>query len=261
MPQPDHDPETFADPRPPLGPARQFALQAAAAFLVLSALWPRYGLAGEQYNWLLATVLIGITASIFSRLAGQPWWWRFIHLLFAPLAWMVSQMEIDPAWFLAGFALLWMFYRGVVVERVPLYLSGGAAIDLVAETIEQRHARHVVDLGAGIGSMVVPLARAFPECHFTGVEFSPLSWLLGWLRTRGLQNVEWRYASLWSLSLRDYDLAYAFLSPAPMPDVGRKFDAEMAPGGLLISNSFFLADRHADAERPAGDKTLFFYEK
>lgn len=248
-------------PKPPLSPARQFALQGAAAFLVLSALWPYYGVAGRTYDWLLATILIGVTASVFSRLARQPWWWRLIHLFFAPLAWMMSQADIDPGWFLFGFILLLMFYRGVLAERVPLYLSGNSAIDVIAETLEQRHSKFFIDLGAGIGSTIVPLAKAFPECHFTGVEFSPMSWLIGWLRTRGMANVDWRYANLWSVPLANFDCAYAFLSPAPMPELARKFDAEMTPGSLLMSNSFFIPDREADAERPAGEMTIFFYEK
>lgn len=255
------DDQDSPPPRPPLSPGRQFALQAAAAFLVLSALWPYYGFVGNTYNWPLATVLIGITASIFSRLAGQPWWWRLIHLFFAPLAWLILQVDLDPGWFLFGFIALALFYRGVIVERVPLYLSGVSAIDVVAETIEQRHSRHFIDLGAGIGSLVVPLAKAFPECHFTGVEYSPMSWLIGWLRTRGMANVDWRYANLWSAPLGNFDVAYAFLSPAPMPELARKFDAEMAPGGLLISNSFFIPDREASLEKPAGGMTIFFYEK
>ena len=255
------EPDSLPAPRPPLSPARQFALQAAAAFLVLSALWPYYGVAGESYNWPLATTLIGITASILSRLAGQPWWWRLIHLFFAPLAWLILQVDIDPAWYLFGFFALLLFYRGVIVERVPLYLSGVRAIDVVAETIEQRHGREFIDLGAGIGSMIVPLAKAFPECRFTGVEYSPMSWLIGWLRTRGMANVDWRYANLWSAPLGRFDIAYAFLSPAPMAELGRKFDAEMGPGGLLISNAFVIPDRAPDHERAAEPMNLYFYEK
>ena len=255
------DEQDSPPPKPPLAPSRQFALQIAAVFLILSALWPYYGMAGKPYNWPLTTILIGVTASVFSRLAGQPWWWRLIHLFFAPLAWLILQIDIDPGWYLGGFILLLLFYRGVMVERVPLYLSGNQAIDVVAETIEQRHARHFIDLGAGIGSMVVPLAKAFPECHFTGVEYSPMSWAIGWLRTRSLPNVDWRYANLWSAPLGNFDMIYAFLSPAPMPELAKKLDAEMAPGGLMLSNSFFLPDREADREVPAGEMTIFFYEK
>jgi len=76
-----------------------------------------------------------------------------------------------------------------------------------------------------------------------------------------MANVDWRYANLWSAPLDAFDMAYAFLSPVPMPEIGRKFDAEMRPGGLLLSNSFFLPDREADHTREAGDKTLYFYEK
>jgi hypothetical protein len=38
--------------------------------------------------------------------------------------------------------------------------------------------------------------------------------------------------------LGDYDVVYAFLSPAPMPRLWEKVQAEMQPGNLFISNSF-----------------------
>ena len=75
-----------------------------------------------------------------------------------------------------------------------------------------------------------------------GVEYSPLTWAIGWLRTRRLKNVEWRYADLWSTPLGKYDVVYAFLSPAPMPELWRKVQAEMPAGSLFVSNSFAVPD-------------------
>ncbi len=40
----------------------------------------------------------------------------------------------------------------------------------------------------------------------------------------------------------DYDVVYAFLSPAPMPRLWEKAGIEMAPGAMLISNSFVVPD-------------------
>jgi hypothetical protein len=245
--------------RPAYHPFRQLAVQGAAAILVLSLAWPYYGVVGRPYDWPVVCLLIGITASVFARLAGHPVWWRIIHLFFAPLAWLVAQVQIDPAWFLVGFILLFMLFRGAITGQIPLYLTGAAAVDELADLIERRGCTSFCDLGAGIGSAIVPLARALPACRFTGVEYSPLTYAIGWLRTRGLKNVEWRYADLWTTPLGKYDIVYAFLSPAPMEDLGAKVGQEMRADALFVSNSFPVPDRPPEVSIPAGARTLYGY--
>jgi hypothetical protein len=246
-------------PRPAYHPFRQLAVQGAAAILVLSLAWPYYGFVGRTYDWLVVCILIGITASVLARVAGHPVWWRIIHLFFAPLAWLVAQIAIDPGWFLVGFILLFLLFRGAITGQIPLYLTGNAAVDELADLIERRHCTAFCDLGAGIGSAIVPLARAFPDCRFTGVEYSPLTWAIGWLRTRGLPNVEWKYADLWSMPLSKFDVVYAFLSPAPMDDLGAKVDQEMRTDALFVSNSFPIPERRPVERIPAGARTLYGY--
>jgi hypothetical protein len=46
--------------------------------------------------------------------------------------------------------------------------------------------------------------------------------------------------------LSRYDVAYAFLSPQPMPRLYEKVVAEMKPDTLFISNSFVVPDNPAD---------------
>ena len=47
-----------------------------------------------------------------------------------------------------------------------------------------------------------------------------------------------RRQNLYTLDWGEYDVVYAYLSPAPMADVWRKVCAEMRPGSIFISNSF-----------------------
>lgn len=229
-----------AEPTPTIvsTPRRQLALQFAAAFCVLSLAWPYFGLRNEEMPWPATAFAIGAVAFLFASVTRQPWWWRLIHLAFAPLAWGVAQLGIDPGWFLLAFMALLLVYRGALTGQIPLYLSNTTTAAALAELTADRPGMRFLDLGAGIGSVVRPLAQARPDARLTGVENAPATWLAGRLRTAGLKNCAWRWGDLWQTGLADYDVVYAFLSPTPMPALWRKVEAEMRPGSLFVSNSF-----------------------
>lgn len=219
-------------------PRRQLALQFAAAFLVLSIAWPYFGLRNEEMPWPASAFAIGACAFVFASASRQPWWWRLIHLAFAPLAWSVAQLDIDPGWFLLAFMALLLVYRGALTGQIPLYLSNTTTAAALADLTADRRGMRFLDLGAGVGSIVRPLAQARPDAWLTGVENAPATWLIGRLRTARLNNCDWRWGDLWKTGLADYDVVYAFLSPAPMSALWRKAEAEMRPGSLFVSNSF-----------------------
>jgi hypothetical protein len=71
-----------------------------------------------------------------------------------------------------------------------------------------------------------------------GVEASPLTWLVAWLRCLPYKNAHIRLGSLWHTDLAGFDVVYAFLSPVPMPALWAKARREMKPGSRFISHSF-----------------------
>lgn len=219
-------------------PMRQFALQAAAVILVLSLAWPYYGWSADSLPWLGTSLAIGGVALVLATISRQPWWWRLIHAGFMPLVWLTHSLVIDPGWFLLAFILLLLVYRGALSGQVPLYLSNRETVATLAELIGERGPCRFLDLGAGLGSTTVPLADAHPDSTFTGVENAPLTWLVGRVLSLGRPNVVWRWDDLWQARLDEYDVVYAFLSPAPMAQLWEKVCAEMPPGSLFISNSF-----------------------
>ncbi|HRE18982.1 MAG TPA: class I SAM-dependent methyltransferase [Rhodocyclaceae bacterium] len=235
-----------APPPVPATPLRQLAIQGAAVILVLSMAWPYYVVRNESLPWQQTALFIGGLAFVLATLTRQPLWWRIMHGLFVPLAWLAAQWQIDPGWFLLAFILLLLIYRGAVTGQVPLYLSNQATVDALGGLLREHGNPRFLDLGAGIGSTVVPLARQLPSAQFTGVENAPLTWLAGRLRSLGQTNLAWRYGDFWKVSLADHDVVYAFLSPAPMPRLWQKAKAEMRAGSLFISNSFAIPEREPD---------------
>lgn len=219
-------------------PTRQFALQAAAVILVLSIAWPYFGWTAETMPWFETSLAIGAVALVFASVSRQPWWWRVIHGAFMPLVWLTQSLNIDPVWFLAGFVFLLLVFRGALSGQVPLYLSNKETVTALAELLAARGDSRFLDLGAGLGSTTVPLADTLPDSHFTGYENAPLTWLVGRFFSLGRPNIHWRWDDLWQAKLGDYDVVYAFLSPAPMAQLWAKVETEMVAGSLFISNSF-----------------------
>jgi hypothetical protein len=224
-------------PRPPSA-FRQFALQAAAAVAVLSLAWPYFGIRNEALPWPATALAISAVALLLAALTRQPWWWRVIHALFAPLAWCVSLLEIDPGWFLLAAIVLLLVYRGALTGQIPLYLSNRATAKALARLAGNYAALRLIDLGAGTGGVLRELAHARPDAELTGIENAPATWLVGYLRTRGLKRCTWRWGDFWQTDLAAYDVVYAFLSPAPMAELWRKACREMRAGSLFVSNSF-----------------------
>lgn len=217
---------------------RQLALQSAAAIGVLSLAWPYFALRNETLPWPATALAIGGVAFLLATLTRQAWWWRVIHALFAPLVWQTTEFAIDPGWFLAAFIALLLVYRGALGSQIPLYFSNTATANALAELLEKHQGKRFIDLGAGIGSVLRPLSKARPQTLLTGVENAPGPWLLGYLRTVGLRNCNWRWGDLRRTNLADYDVVYAFLSPAPMSELWAKVQREMHPDSLFVSNSF-----------------------
>lgn len=218
--------------------SRQLALQCAAAFAVLSIVWPLYSIRNEPLPWQMTAFAIGLVAFIVATITKQQWWWKLIHASFAPLAYEATLLSINPNLFLAAALAIYLVYRGAISGQVPLYLTNTATSEAIAEIAKNTSPLRLIDLGAGIGSVAHFLAKRRSDAQITGIENAPATWLIGYLRSLRLKNCRWRYQDLWQTNLAEFDIAYAFLSPAPMPELWKKIQREMRSDTLLISNSF-----------------------
>jgi hypothetical protein len=221
---------------------QQIALQSTAFFATLVLVAPYFLLRGQSLPWAAITLTTALLAGFVAYRLRHPWWWILIHTCFAPLLWLALQLKIAPIWYLGAFTLSYLVFRGAALDRVPLYLSNRRVADVLLRHGSAAEAKRLADLGAGIGSLLLPLHRLRPDLQLIGIENAPLSWLLGRLRCAGKPGIDWRFGDLWRISLNDIDITYAFLSPEPMSAVWAKATSEMRPGSLFISNSFPVPD-------------------
>lgn len=190
--------------------------------------------------WQLALIQ-GAAATLWSCVLRQPYWWAPIHLLFLPAAITLLALQL-PSWlYLLIVLVLALVFWGTIKGDVPLFLSSAAVADALAAIVKRENAGAFADLGAGVGSVVVPLAQ-----HRTMLvdawERAPLPWLITVWRCRKLPNANAKRDSLWNCDLARYDVVFAFLSPAIMEELGEKVRREMYPGSLFVSSSFPIPD-------------------
>lgn len=212
-------------------------LQSASAALWLMLAMPLLHSAGVFMPLWLHALGAGCIAASLGLAWRLPGWWLPINLLFIPALLAMWGLDLASSWYLAAFFLLFLVYGGVARSRVPLYLSSRKAWHAVAALMPENAA--MVDLGSGLGGLLAFISRQRPEGRYVGVETAPLPFLLGWLRALlggGHYSIRWN--SLWKVDLRQFDVAYAYLSPVPMAALWCKVQSEMRPGALFVSNTF-----------------------
>jgi len=185
---------------------------------------------------------------MFSYFSGLAKWWWLIQLLFAPTLVLMLAIELPPNLFLVAFLLLLLVYWSTFRTQVPLYLSSNQVRHAMERLLPAENADSgfaFLDLGSGLGGVLTHLAKARPDGSYFGVESAPLPFLWSWLRIQlsGHRNSRVYWGNLWDFDLSQYDVVFAYLSPAPMEKLWLKARTEMKPGTLFISSTFAVPDQ------------------
>jgi hypothetical protein len=225
-----------------LGQCLAFPLTLASTYLLARA--------GAAMSYLEVALLQGLWAALLAWRSGLAPWWRAIQFLFPPALVLARGLAdaaaLPPAAFLAVFIVLLLVFWSTFRTQVPLYLSGREAWDLVAGLLPERPLA-VVDIGSGLGGLVLDLARRRPDCDLTGIELAPLPYLASRVRAVASgSRARFLRGDYERLNLGHYDVVFAYLSPAAMSALWRKAEAEMKPGSLLLSYEFVIAEREPD---------------
>lgn len=202
-----------------------------------------------------------VVAAYVSRLIGLPVWWIWIGFFFPAAVTLALNAGELPAWpFGVMFVLLYLFFSNTARERVPLYLSNKRTADALVSLMEQRGGTRFIDLGSGLGGVVRALDGGDRVAR--GVETAPMVWLVSAVLSKLTGRGRILRQDIWSTSLAQEDLVYAFLSTEPMPALYDKARSEMKSGSLMVSNSFPVPGVEPDEvwELPDRRKTkLYLY--
>lgn len=198
--------------------------------------------------WQLAIAQGGI-AALLSHLLHQPSWWPPLHFAFFPAILLAQQASV-PAWvYLAAFLMLVLFYWSSFRTRVPLYLSDRKAWQAMMPLLPQARTFRFIDLGSGLGDVPLFLESRFPGGRFYGTEIAPAPWLISRLRAWFKRSrVIFMRRDYTAIDLADFEVVFAFLSPAAMPALWQQAQAQMRSGSLFISLSFGVQTREPDHE-------------
>ena len=165
-------------------PAVQALLLQFAAFPITLACVYLLARFGATPSFTTVALIQGLAASLLTWWRKLARWWLAIQLLF-PLALLHAQtLNISPLVFLLAFLFLLALYWSTFRTQVPYYPSGRRVWDEVARLLPPARPVRAIDIGSGLGGLVLDLAKRRPDSHFDGIELAPLPWLIGSLRAR-----------------------------------------------------------------------------
>jgi SAM-dependent methyltransferase len=210
------------------------------------------------------TLVQGAWAALLSWRAGLASWWRAIQFLFPPVLLLARQaadaLALPPGAFLAIFLFLLLLYWSTFRTQVPYYPSGRRVWDAVAAQLPADRPLRIIDIGSGLGGLVLDLAARRPDCDVTGIELAPLPWLASRLRALATRSrARFLRGDYESLNFGDFDVVFAYLSPVAMEGLWHKAEAEMQAGSVLISYEFVIAQREPDERLVTTDSKKILY--
>ena len=207
----------------------------------------RYCLPAVPISIGVVVLLQGIFAALLTRWYRLAVWWWVIQLFFPMALFLTLALQLPSVVFLVAFLLFLVLYWHTFRTQVPYYPSDVVTWDAVAQLLPTNRSLRVVDIGSGLGGLVLNLSSRRQDSEIMGVELAPLPWLISWLRAR-LVHSRGRFVrgDYVNLDLSQFDVVFAYLSPAVMSALWDKAQAEMRPGSLLLSNEFVVEHHAAD---------------
>lgn len=192
-------------------------------------------------------LLQAVFSSALSAVFGMAVWWRWIHFLFPLALYGMTLAHIPNSVYVVGFFITLSLYWTTFKTQVPFYPSRPAVWQalqqLIAQTRRPQESVRVIDIGSGLGDLSLYLANANQQDKVEGIEIAPLPWLISWLRSRWQRSTaQFILGNYGQLNFAEYDVVFAYLSPAAMPQLWQKATQEMRSGSLLVSLEFAIPD-------------------
>jgi SAM-dependent methyltransferase len=190
---------------------------------------------------LFALLLHCSIAGVAALILRFDWWWSLIQFSFPLLVYVSYQQNISPHFYLLGLFVLSLLFWSTYRTQVPYYPSKAILIEPILGLLPVDRTFSFIDLGSGMGGLLLKLSRRTKLGRFYGVEIAPLPWLVSTLRAMIVKTgVKINLGSYTELNLASFDIVFCYLSPAAMPSIWEKVRAEMQPGSIFLSYEFVV---------------------
>jgi SAM-dependent methyltransferase len=233
-------------------------------FLILSA---QFSFQIQEIPFSTFVLAQAILANLVAHYFQVAPWWRWIHFIFPIALWVTLQFEVPNEIYLVGFLLTLSVFWSTYRTQVPYYPSRvdvwQRMDDFVKQfALEQQRLPKVIDIGSGLGGLSLHLAKHH-QLHIEGIEIAPLPWLVSRLRAMISQSqAKFILGDYQHLDFVNYDIVFAYLSPAAMPALWEKANKEMRKNSRLISLEFEVPNVMPQSRLPqkGQNRELFIYQ-
>jgi hypothetical protein len=225
-------------------PAFQALFIQLSSFIFVFILFASTGLSlSIRSNIVLSALIQGAVAMFLSyRHQMASWWWP-IQFIFPCAIVLTLAMQVPSSVFLVFFTFSLGFFWTTFRTQVPFYPSNVKVWKSIEKLLPHDKQIRMIDIGSGLGGVILHLAAQHPKSTFVGIELAPLPWLLSALRAAFRKSpVHFIRGNYDHISLAEYDVVFAYLSPVAMSDLWQKAVSEMQPGALLLSYEFSIPE-------------------
>lgn len=229
-------------------------VQIAASIIVFLCVLVVSSFFAVRFSVLSLVLMQSLGAVALCVLAGMAVWWRWIHGLFPLAIWVMSLWALPNEVYLIGFLVCLSVFWTTFRSQVPFFPSRAIVREKVAALIPQDQANRMIDIGSGLGDLSMHIAKVRKLSQIEGIEIAPMPWLISAIRawlTRS--TAKFTLGDYRDLDFAQYNLVFAYLSPAAMPALWEKAHQEMRAGSLLVSYEFDIP--HVPATLTINDGT------
>jgi hypothetical protein len=234
---------------------------ASVISLLLSPLFESFA---HEQQFLLLAISIGIIAGLMSYLCHLPTWWQRINSLFAVTIFLFYRLELPPWSYLLAFVILLAIYWNTLMTRVPYYPSNLEVWQVVEKWIPQTQSPRILEIGSGLGGFSRYISKRYPQAYCVGLETAPLPWLLSYLFSK-IERAPciFKRKNYIQEDFSQYDLIYAFLSPAAMQELYEKAKVELNDHAKIMSYMFSWPAQELSIQKVdlLQGEQLFIYSK
>ncbi|MBO6281020.1 MAG: methyltransferase domain-containing protein [Alphaproteobacteria bacterium] len=129
----------------------------------------------------------------------------------------------------------------------------------VAEYLRDKEGKIVMDLGSGWGTLLLPLAKQFPQHTFIGIEYGRIPYMVSCLRAKKYKNARFYRQNFFDTDISQADVIFLFLLNSTMAKLSNKCISEAKKGAYAYANRFPIQGKEPQKEVSLGSKYYTYY--